>query len=104
MQPPREMDVDHINGKKLDNRRKNLRVYTRSQNSMNTGIPSNNTSGVKGVYKCKTTGRWATEIKVNGKKIWLGRFNTLDEAKEVRAKAEKKYFREFRFKPKEIDN
>ena len=63
----------------------------------------NSKSGVKGVYKCKTTGKRATEIKVNQKKIWLGRFDALDEAREVRAKAEEKYFKDFRYKPIEVD-
>lgn len=103
LNPPNSLDVDHINHVKLDNRRSNLRICTRSQNSMNTKIPSNNTSGVKGVYKCKTTGKWATEIKVNGKKIWLGRYASLDEAREVRAKAEEKYFKDFRYKPIEVN-
>jgi hypothetical protein len=52
---PEGMDVDHINGNALDNRRENLRVCTRSQNAMNKKLRSDSTTGYKGVYKCKPT-------------------------------------------------
>lgn len=43
------MDVDHINHNTFDNRKENLRIVTRSQNNMNMGLRSTNTSGVTGV-------------------------------------------------------
>jgi hypothetical protein len=97
------MEVDHRDRDKLNNMDDNLRPSTRSQNSFNKMAQSNSKSGVKGVYKCKTTGKWATEINVRGKRVWLGRFDNLEDAKAVRAKAEEKYFKDFRYKPKEVD-
>ncbi len=64
--------VDHRNHDTLDNRRKNLRVCTNSQNSMNRLMRSDNTSGYKGVYLRKDTGKWVAEITVNGRTKTFG--------------------------------
>jgi len=53
MDAPKGMDVDHINGDTLDNRKQNLRLCTRSQNCMNKKLRSDSQSGYKGVYEVK---------------------------------------------------
>lgn len=66
---------DHINGNKIDNRRANLRVCTRTENNRNRrGVIRKN--GYKGVYLQTNTGRWAAEA--NHK--YLGAFATAEEA------------------------
>ena len=45
------IEIDHINGDTLDNRRENLRVLDRSSNQANRGPNRNNTTGFKGVTK-----------------------------------------------------
>ncbi len=84
---------DHINGDTLDNRRENLRLVTKSQNSQNRVRQSNNTSGYKGVSWCQ--GKWQAYIKVNGKKIHLGTFSTPEEAARAYDAAAIKYFGKF---------
>ena len=69
IQAPSEMEVDHINGNKLDNRRCNLRLVTRTQNNANRGIASNNTSGYKGVSWNKSLNLWMVYVKLNRKRI-----------------------------------
>lgn len=88
-------EIDHMNMNRLDNREKNIRVCTRQENSFNKVKQSNNKTGVLGVWFDKTRGKFVAEIKA-GRKIYLGRFNTLSEAKKVRALAEKKYFRKWK--------
>lgn len=95
--PPSNMDVDHINHNKLDNRRCNLRIVFDYENMWNQKISKNNTSGVTGVYFEKNTGKWIAKIYVNGKQIFLGRFNAFEEAVRVRKEAEEKYFGEYSY-------
>lgn len=94
---PQGMQVDHINGDKLDDRRANLRVCTPMQNAWNMGMNSRNTSGHTGVNWIKTSRRWRVEIMANGKKKHLGCFpeNMKEDAIRVRLEAEKLYFGEF---------
>lgn len=67
--------TDHINGNGLDNRRCNLRPATHQQNAGNRRIPSNNTSGYKGVYRTRSTGKWFARIVVNDENVHLGTFD-----------------------------
>ena len=91
---PQDMEVDHINHNKLDNRKENLRICEHQENTYNKGICSTNTSGVTGVTWDKLRNKWIAHIK--GKN--LGRFNTKEEAIKVRKQAEIEYFGEFRNK------
>lgn len=71
---------DHINGDKLDNRKKNLRVCTSSQNLANRGSQKNSRSGIKGVTFYVRTGKWAANIAFNRKQTFLGYFLSKEEA------------------------
>lgn len=71
--------VDHINCDPSDNRWCNLRHATRSQNNANTGARKTNLLGVKGVSQLPS-GRFRTEILLNGRRRYLGTFNTIEEA------------------------
>lgn len=73
-------EIDHINRDKLDNRAVNLRACTRSTNTLNVGLRSDNTSGVKGVSFKKESGKWLVHYK--GKHV--GYYTTFEEAVEAR--------------------
>lgn len=78
---PSNLQIDHINGDTLDNRKENLRQVTNSQNHMNIGkMKKQCSSKYKGVSLRKGTGKWRSLIKRNGKAIELGLFSTELEA------------------------
>lgn len=68
--------VDHINNNPLDNRKKNLRVATQSQNQWNKGRNSTNRSGFKGVSFHKPHKKWQAAIKCGHEWIYIGRFDS----------------------------
>ena len=89
--------VDHINGDPLDNRRSNLRIATHAENSRNGkkgtygGLPC--ISKYKGVTK--NGDRLISQIVVDGKHIYLGSFETEEEAARAYDQAAKEHFGEF---------
>ena len=62
----------HENPKVIDNRRSNLRMATRRQNSYNAG-KKGKSSIFKGVYWDAATGKWRAAINPDGKRIYVGR-------------------------------
>lgn len=91
---PTGLEVDHINCMRLDNRRVNLRICTRAQNERHKP-PRGNRHLPKGVT-CDR-GRYRAAIKLDSKRIHLGCFGTVEEARAVRVAAELKYHGEFAY-------
>lgn len=75
--------IDHIDGDVSNNSISNLRIADKTKNAENQRRPHiNNKLGVLGVYLRKN-GRYNAQIKVNGKKIHLGYYGTIEEAKNA---------------------
>ena len=91
----RGFDIDHINGDKLDNRRCNLRVCTHQQNTFNQKCRCTNTSGYMGVSKHKAANKYEAYINLSARKIYLGLYETAEEAARVRDRAALFYYGEF---------
>ena len=88
------MDVDHINGNPLDNRKSNLRIVSHQQNCFNRKISRNNSTGYKGVSLYRPNGKYKAFIKVNYKQIHLGYFTTPEDAADAYNEAALEYFGE----------
>ena len=84
-------EIDHINGKKDDNRIDNLRVTDRKENGRNVSKPITNSSGCVGVRWHKTAKKWNARIKIDQKDIYLGLFENFEDAVKARKEAEKKF-------------
>lgn len=81
---PDGMEVDHIDHNGLNNKRSNLRICSRAENSQNRkGAYSNSTSGFRGVHWHKATGKWRARVIVDGTEHVLGYFDDPREAARV---------------------
>lgn len=85
--------IDHINGAPSDNRWVNLRDVGLKENAHNLqrARRDNNSSGVLGVSWLKDRKKWRASIRVNGRQIGLGKFNTIEAAHAAYLKAKAVY-------------
>jgi len=99
--PSAGFDVDHINGIKDDNRWSNLRVCSRAENSWNSKSHTDKeSSSMKGVSLTKNGKKWRARISKSGNNIYLGIFDTKEQAYEAYYNAAEKEFGEFVYQHK----
>jgi len=79
---PDNMQVDHVNGDRLDNRKCNLRLCSHADNMRNKPKKKNNTSGYKGVYWHKKDENWHARIGYGkaSRSLYLGSYSTAEQA------------------------
>ena len=92
--PPSE-EVDHKDTKRTNNAWSNLRPATTTQNRANSSLRSDNTSGHKGVTWHAGTQKWRTKLKIHGKDVHVGLFNSVNAAHEAYMEAAHKLFGEY---------
>lgn len=83
MNASKGLEIDHINGNGLDNRRENLRICSRSENQRNSYKHRNGKP--LGVYKMKM-GKYVyygAQLRIDGKTKGIGSFKTQKEAVEA---------------------
>jgi hypothetical protein len=88
--------IDHINRDGLDNRKENLRFCSHIQNGRNR-VKANgpSTSKYKGVYFSSTVQKYRAELRINGRKVYLGTFSDEVLAAQAYNDGAIKYFGEF---------
>jgi hypothetical protein len=89
------LDIDHEDLDKMNNRWGNLREATKAQNSQNTSIRADNTSGFKGVCFHKRSGKWLARIYVNRRQTCLGLFDDAASGHSAYVAAAARSFGEF---------
>lgn len=82
-QVPKGMQIDHINRDKLDNRRANLRIVSRSLNQINK-VMKNNKTGYRGVMLDKRANKWTAVVAFNRKKRIIYWGDSYEQAVEKR--------------------
>lgn len=90
-----EFEIDHRDTNRSNNRWKNLRCATQSQNLCNRRRQKNNTSGFKGVSWDKINKNWQANIHLNGRLVHLGRLDSPKEAHTVYCKKALQFRGEF---------
>ena len=89
------LEVDHINGNKLDNQKSNLRFVTHMQNLHNRKPSRESSSKYKGVSWNAWHKRWLAKICNNYTSIFLGYFKSEEDAALAYNKAALKYHEEY---------
>lgn len=93
---PDGLVVDHINGDRLDNRKKNIRFVTIQQNNQNRSARHDNPSGHVGVVWNKEKGMWRAQIGIGRKTYHLGYFTEIADAVKARKQGEMFFFGDYR--------
>ena len=87
--------VDHIDNNRENNNICNLRYATHQENTRNSKIRKNSTSGIKGITYHKASNKWQARITIDGLEIHLGLFGNIEDAKQARVNKVKQVFGEF---------
>lgn len=88
-------EIDHRDNDASNDRLENLRAATQFENMRNSRRHRDNQSGAKGVWKIQKNGRYAAQIRVDGKTRHLGCFDTPKEAGAAYVAAARLHFGEF---------
>lgn len=87
-----DLDVDHMDGVRSNNRIANLRLASKKANAHNVRrAHADSTSGILGVWKNKGRNKWTSAIKFDGKIHRIGSFETSKEAQEAYLKAKREF-------------
>jgi hypothetical protein len=87
--------VDHIDGNIHNNKIENLREVTKMQNSHNSKIRKNNSTGVPNVFWYEKTNRYFVKVVANKKIAFSGYFKDLELAELVASEARTKFHNGF---------
>lgn len=88
-------EIDHINRVRTDNRLENLRPADTFTNKRNTPAYKSNRVGFKGVSWHVCSKKWRSRIRIDGREVNLGLYDTPVEANAAYERAAREHFGEF---------
>lgn len=95
MNAPEGVQVDHIDGNRMNNTRANLRLCSNIENSYNRRLRKDSSTGYKGVrWQVKNQRFWA-RIQANGKRVSLGLYDDPVDAAKAYDRAAKELHGKF---------
>lgn len=89
-----DCEIDHINRDSTDNRKSNLRLSDRHQQTTNTNVRCDNSLGLKGVYYVKRDSKYRAEIQSKDVHIYSPYYHTLAEAAYMRLLLEQFFYKD----------
>jgi hypothetical protein len=87
--------IDHIDGNPKNNVLSNLREATVAENAWNSKLHKKNTSNYKNVIFRKDRNKWTCRIRINGKDIMRGAFNSPEEANDYATNLRNEFHKQF---------
>jgi HNH endonuclease len=88
---PESREVDHISRDTLDNRRSNLRLVTRAENSQNMPAHRDARSRYRGVSWHKQRQLWCAEVRVRGRRVLCAFFEDEEQAAVAASEARARF-------------
>lgn len=77
---PPGKEIDHIDRDRYNNKLGNLRLVTRRENILNSGVAGSDCSKYPGVTTSKTPGKYTAGLCINSNRVHLGTYVTEEEA------------------------
>lgn len=92
MNPPPGYEVIFLDHDHLNCQRSNLKVVTTAEARRYHRVRADSESGIKGLSYCESSGKWHVQLRIEGKPVFLGSYETQEMAQQVYNDALKKHY------------